>query len=193
MKRVLILALALSVLSVSAVLAQDENEEGTIVYSASIGLGSSFPFNPDEFTDNWDPSFGLGFDVGAARGLLELSADFDYSFYLAETIQPIDVNIFTAFLQLTIKPLDTTARPYVFVGGGYFRYWIVDLDVYENVLGYGGGAGVEVEIDDARRIFLEGRSVQGRTRIDRVREDLPSFRKANTEIISVRTGITFVF
>jgi hypothetical protein len=193
MKRVLILFLALSVLFASVAAAQDDAEEGAIVYSTSFGLGTSFPFNPDEFKDNWNPSFGFGFDVGASRGMLELSVDFDYSFYLADAIDPLDINVLTAFLQLGVKPLETTARPYLFVGAGYFRYWIVDADIYENVLGYGGGAGVEVEIGESRRIFLEGRAVQGRTRVGRVSEDIPGLGLANTEIISVRSGVTFVF
>lgn len=193
MKRVLTLVLALSVLSASAVLAQDEKDDGAIVYSASFGLGTTLPFNPDEFDSNWDPSLGVALEVGAARGILEVAADFDYSFFLANGREPVDANALAMFLQLKIKPLDTTARPYVFVGGGYFRFWIVNQDLYENVLGFGGGAGVEIEIDDSRRIYVEGRTIQGRTRIDRVTPDLPSFRKANVELISMRAGVTFVF
>jgi hypothetical protein len=203
MKRVLILVLALSVLPLSSPWAQAEDgDENSIKFNTSIGLGSTLPLNPDEFKDWWDPSVGFMVDVGAARGILEASLNIDYSMFLTNAIDPIDINILTAFINLKIKPLNTTARPYIFVGGGLYRFWIVDLDTYENVLGFGGGAGIEIEIDDSRRIFIEGKAVQGQTRLSEIgptllrstdeKETIP-FRKANVEIIPIRTGITFVF
>lgn len=193
MKRVLILVLTLSVFSTSFVWAQGDKDDDAIHYSTSIGIGSAFPNNPDEFNNDWKPSFGLMLDIAAARSFVEVSANFDYSFFLSDSPEPNDVNVLTTFLNLKIKPLNTTARPYVFVGGGYYRFWIVDLDLYENVLGYGGGAGVEVKLDESRLIFIEGKLVQGRTRIGKADPELPNLHKANTEIVAIRTGITFSF
>jgi hypothetical protein len=186
MKRVIILALALTLLvSSTSFAARRDRDENAIQYSTSIGLGTAFPLGPDEFDNNWDPSFGLVLEVAASKRLLELAANFDYSFFLSNTDQPNDVNTLAAFLNLKIKPLKSTARPYIFVGGGYFRYWIVDENLYDNVLGFGGGAGVEVEVDKTRRIFIEAKTIHGRTR--------KSARKANTEILPIRAGITFAF
>jgi hypothetical protein len=72
------------------------------------------------------------------------------------------------------------------LGGGYFRYWIVDLDLYDNSLGFGGGAGVELEMNDEQRLFIEVKNIIGRTR--ETNSD-----RANTEYIPLRVGITFVF
>lgn len=168
------------------------DDANAIRYNLSVALGSTLPFNPDEFSDNWDPSIGFMIDVGAARNYLELSLNLDYSFFLSNTIDPHDINILTTFVHLKIKPLDTTARPYVFVGGGFYRFWIVDLDVYENVLGFGGGAGVEIEVDEGRYVFIEGKSVQGQTRVGET-AGIPNLRKANVETIPIRFGITFAF
>jgi hypothetical protein len=71
------------------------------------------------------------------------------------------------------------------VCGGYFRQWIVNLDYTENVLGYGGGAGVEMGIDKTRRLFLDVRYIEGQTR--------ETQDQANTEIIPVRLGVTWEF
>lgn len=190
MKRVLVLALALSVASSTIAVAQGSTDDEAIQINASFGLGTSFPFNPDEFEADWDPSFGFMIDVGASGlheslKMVEVGVNLDYSFFLADQPEPLDVNIFTAFLQIKIKPLDTTARPYIFAGAGFFRYWVVDSDFYDNAIGFGGGAGVEIEIDEGRRIFVEGKNVHGRTR--------ETVRRANTEIIPVRAGITFSF
>jgi hypothetical protein len=188
MKRVLILALALSVMASSISLAQGRNDENAIKYSVSLGLGTSVPYNPDEFQDNWNPSIGLMLDVAAAKSVLELAANIDYSFFIADSRTPDDINVTAFFLNLKIKPLKSTARPYIFAGAGIYRAWIVDLDVYETVIGFGGGAGVEIEVDKKRRVFIEGKSLHGRTRDSRLVS-----RRANMEIIPIRMGITFVF
>jgi hypothetical protein len=197
MKRVLILVLAFSAMSYSLGHAQGREDDNAIRFNASVGIGTAFPFNPDEFDEGWNPSFGLMVDVGASRSLLELSANVDYSFFLAEGQErtqedilggspiPSDANVLTVFLNLKIKPLKSVVRPYILVGAGYFRYWIVDQGLYENAIGFGGGAGVEVEIDKSRRIFMEGKNLHGRTR--------ETARRANLELIPVRVGITFVF
>jgi hypothetical protein len=61
----------------------------------------------------------------------------------------------------------------------------VDLDYTENVLGYGGGAGVEVELDRVKRLFLDVRYVQGQTR--------ETASKSNTETLPIRLGVTWEF
>jgi opacity protein-like surface antigen len=190
MKRVLVVILALSVLLSSTAFAQGNKDDESIQFNASIGIGTAFPYSPDEFSDDWDPSFGFMIDVGATRlheslKILEVAVNLDYSFFLADMPEPLDANVFTAFINVKIKPLDTTARPYIFAGAGFFRYWIVDADFYDNALGFGGGAGVEIEIDEGRRVFIEGKNLHGRTR--------ETARAANTSIIPIRAGITFAF
>ncbi len=188
MHRVLILALALSVMVSSNSIAQTRGDENAIQYSLSFGIGTSVPLNPDEFKDNWDPSFGLMVDVAAARSMVELAANIDYSFFVADLRRPDDINALALFLNLKIKPLKSTVRPYIFAGAGLFRSWIVDLDVYENVIGFGGGAGIEIEVGKKRRVFIEGKSLEGQTRDARL-----IARRANMEIVPIRVGVTFVF
>jgi len=185
MKRVLFLAMAVHLMLSPASFAQREKDGKGILYSTSIGIGTAIPYAPQEFKDDWNPSFGMNLDVAAGKDMVELVASFDYSFFLSNTEVPNDVNILAAFLNVKVKPLKSTARPYLFAGGGYFRYWIVDEGLYDNVLGFGGGAGVEVEIDKKRRIYIEGKTLHGRTR--------KQARQANTEIYPVRVGITFAF
>jgi len=88
------------------------------------------------------------------------------------------------FVDLKYFPFSSAARPYVLACGGLYRTWIVDEDYTEMVLGYGGGAGIEVEIGETRRLFLEGRYIQGQTR-ERTEE------RANTEVIPFRFGMTW--
>ncbi len=173
-------------------------------YVISLGLGTSINEAPEAFTEEYDPSFGIYLDGGVRRWELEFTLSFDYNFFFTTLQDPDDMNIFNLFLNLKYRPLKTTARPYVLVCGGWFRSWIVDpLDpddppetvahevdagdntYEENVLGYGVGGGVEIEIDKTRRIFLEGRYVEGQTRLT---ED-----HANMAIIPVRLGLTWEF
>ncbi len=161
--------------------------KGGIQYTASVGIGAGFPLKPEAFKDHWDPSFGLLLDVGAGKSLVELSVSFDYNFFLSDTQDPQDANLLALFANIKIKPISkTSVRPYILLGGGYFRYWIVDLDLYDNSLGYGGGAGVELEMNDEQRLFIEVKNIFGRTR--ETNDD-----RANTEYVPVRLGLTFVF
>jgi hypothetical protein len=88
------------------------------------------------------------------------------------------------FADFKYSPLTGAARPYLLVCGGLYRTWIVDEDYTESVLGFGGGAGVELKIGDTRRLFFEGRYIQGRTR-ERTEE------AANTEVIPFRFGLVW--
>lgn len=187
MKHSVILLLVMSIL-VSAPTSSHAADRG-ILYSASIGIGAGIPTQPETFRDNWDPSFGLLVDVGAAKSIVELSVSLDYNFFLSNSTEPVDANVLALFANVKIKPVSkTSVRPYILLGGGYFRYWIVDLDVSDNSLGYGGGAGVELEINDEQRLFIEAKNIFGRTRSSEINE-----KKANTEYIPLRLGITFVF
>jgi hypothetical protein len=106
------------------------------------------------------------------------------------------------FLNLKYQPVGTSVRPYALACGGWFRSWIVDPlepddypltvehyldggdDTYEeNVLGYGFGVGVEIEIDKTRRIYFEGRAVEGQTRETQDR--------ANLSTVPLRVGLTW--
>jgi len=185
MKRILSIALvAIFALSATAS-AQRRGSERSFNYVASIAVGSAYPFAPDTFDDSHSLGFGMMADFGVQKSIAQASINFDYSFFFADSPVPNDANVFTLFANVKINPVKSTARPYLFIGGGYFRYWIVDLNIYENVLGYGGGAGIELEVGAKRRLFLEGKHISGRTRKT---ED-----KANTQIIPVRLGLTWVF
>ena len=156
-------------------------------FSTSIGLGAGFPFAPDAFEEHWDPSFGAVLDFAVQRSLIELSAAFDYNFFLSNGVDPDDVNVLTAFVNLKIKPISkSSVRPYLLVGGGFYRYWIIDLDVTDNTTGYQAGAGVELDMSKTQRLFIDVKQVFGRTR-----ETNPE--KRNTSHIPVRLGVTFVF
>ncbi len=179
-----------------------------MTYVLSLGLGSSltdgffFDGAPDALSEEYDPSFGLYLAGGVRRWDLEATLSFDYNFFFTNRQPPDDLNIFNLFVNLKYIPLKSTARPYVLGCVGWFRSWIVDPldpndppqtfiheldggdDTYsENVLGYGIGIGVEVEIDKSRKIFLEGRQVQGQTRETQMRE--------NIVIFPVRFGLTW--
>ena len=176
-----------------------------MTYVVSFGLGSSLNLDPEAFTDEYDPSFGFYLDGGVRRWGFETTLSFDYNFFFTNSPRPDDLNIFNLFVNLKYRPLSSTARPYVLGCAGWFRSWIVDPldpanppetfalevttgddnDYEENVLGYGLGAGVEVEIDPTRRIFLEGRYIQGQTRITQ--------NKENLVFIPVRLGLTWEF
>jgi hypothetical protein len=161
--------------------------KGGFQYSASVGIGAGFPLTPESFKDSWDPSFGLLLDVGAGKSLFEVSASLDYNFFLSQTQDPQDANVLALFANVKIKPISkTSVRPYILLGGGYFRYWIVDLELYDNSLGYGGGAGVELEMSEEQRLFIEVKNIFGRTR-------KTNDERANTEYVPVRLGLTFVF
>jgi len=150
----------------------------------SLGLGSAVNYQPDSFADNYDPSLGVLVSGGARRGPFILAASFDYNFFFASGTTPNDLNVLMMFADFKYTPFSGEARPYLLVCGGLYRTWIVDEDYTEMVLGYGGGAGVEINIGETRRLFLEGRYIQGQTR-ERTEE------KANTEVIPFRFGVTW--
>jgi hypothetical protein len=161
-------------------------KDDTTRFVLSLGIGSAFDYKPEEFNDSFDPSAGLMISMGARRGGVTLAGTFDYNFFFNSNrgeLYPNDLNILMIFVDLKYMPTHSQARPYLLVCGGYYRQWIVDADYTENVLGYGGGVGVELEIDRVRRLFLEGRYVQGQTR--------ETAEKANTEIIPFRLGVTW--
>jgi opacity protein-like surface antigen len=187
-------------LTAAARIRRAETEKMT--YAISLGLGTSFNQDPQAFADEYDPSLGFYVGGGVRRWGGELSLSFDYNFFLTNRQKPEDMNVFNLFLNLKFLPLKTTARPYVVGSIGWFRSWIVDPldpedppqtvaheveggdnDYGENVLGYGVGAGVEIEIDKTRRIFFEARYVQGQTRETQNAE--------NMLIIPVRIGLTW--
>jgi opacity protein-like surface antigen len=189
-------------LTAAARIRRTQTEQMT--YAISLGMGTSFNQEPQAFVDEYDPSLGFYVGGGVRRWGAELSLSFDYNFFFTTRTEPEDLNVFNLFLNLKFLPIRTTARPYVVGSVGWFRSWIVDpLDpadpprtveheveggdntYEENVLGYAVGAGVEVEIDKTRRIFLEGRYVQGQTRETQNRE--------NMLIIPVRLGLTWEF
>lgn len=158
-----------------------------LMYYMSLGLGSAINYLPDSFADNYDPSFGLRVGGGVTRYNVRLGIDISYTFFLsngATTLYPDDLSILTIFGDIKYIPVGKTVRPYILVCGGYYRQWIVDK-VTENVLGYGGGAGVEFEIDKTRHLFVEGRYVQGQTR--------ETEKRANTEVIPFTLGVVWVF
>jgi hypothetical protein len=159
--------------------------EGGMSFVFSLGLGSAINQEPDSFRSDYDPAFGVVLSGGARRSGVTLAATFDYNFFFAGGSVPNDLNILMIFLDVKYMPVHSTARPYLLACGGYYRTWVVDTDYLESVLGYGGGVGVEVEIDRTRRLFFEGRYVQGQTR----ETDLA----ANTEVIPFRLGVTWEF
>ena len=157
-------------------------------YIVSLGIGSGVEYKPDDFKENYSPAFGAMLAFGARQHGITAAATFGYNFFLAEGVVPNDLSILTIFLDLRYSPTQSKARPYILVCGGYWRQWVVDLDYTENVLGYGGGAGVEVEIDRTKRLFLDARYIQGQTRT--AQPDI-NINKANTEIIPIRLGVTW--
>jgi len=185
MKSILLSCLVLAFLLTTPAAAADN--DGGIEFSASVGLGTGFPWEPDDFADDWDSSFGGMLEVAARKSLVELSVSFDYNFFLSTGVQPNDANVLTVFGNIKIKPIaSSSVHPYILVGGGYYRYWIVDLDLTDNTLGMQAGAGVEIDISKTQRIFIDAKEVVGRTRETNA-------LKENTYHIPVRIGLTFVF
>jgi hypothetical protein len=164
--------------------------EDQLRYIFSLGVGAGIEYKPDVLKENYDPLFGLTLAFGARRYGVTAAVNAGYNFYLAKGVVPNDLNILTVFLDLRYSPTHSKARPYLVVCGGYWRQWVVDLDYTENVLGYGGGAGVEVEIDRTKRLFLDARYIQGQTR-----QIEPGINDGayNTEIIPIRLGLTWEF
>lgn len=185
MKRTFILLSASIFLSTTP--AWSAGDDNGIKYGFSIGIGTGFPVDPSQFDGDFDPSFGGILDFEASKWFVAVSASADYNFFLANGLEPHDVNILTTFLNLKIKPLSKGGlRPYIMAGGGYFRYWIVDLSFDENTTGWQFGAGVDIDISKTQRLFIDAKYVEGRTR-----DTNPG--KANTIYIPIRFGLTFVF
>ena len=152
-------------------------------YVISLGIGSASNYKPDDFNENFSPSFGLMLFVGARQHGFTAGVNMNYNFFLADGTTPNDLNILMMFAELQYGPSKSKARPYILVCGGYFRQWIVNLDYTEDVLGYGGGAGVSMKIGTSRELFLEGRYIEGQTR--------KTQDQANTVVIPVRFGVTW--
>ncbi len=181
----MVTSLALASLAAPAAAKKSKGFFGDLVWGLSVGLGSGAPVN-DQFDASFNPGFGALLDASVRKGWVELAADFDYSFFFREGIDPRDANVSNAFLLVKIKPLRSKARPYVLAGGGYYRYWIVDENLYEGVLGAAAGVGVEAEINKHQHIFLEFKYTQGRTRE-------ANADRANTEAVVGRLGLTWLF
>jgi hypothetical protein len=163
--------------------------EDRLMYYLSLGIGSSYNYLPDSFRNNYSPSFGLQFGGGVAKYNLRLGVSASFNFFLnngATTLFPNDLNTMTLFGEIKYIPVGKTVRPYLVGCAGLFREWIVNTGYKENVLGYGGGAGVELTIDKVKHLFIEGRYIQGQTR-ERTEQ------KANTELIPVRIGVVWTF
>ena len=185
MKRTAILLSAVIMLITSPALSA--RKSGGIQLGMSIGLGTGIPLSPDVFENNYDPSFGAVLEFEAQKSMIGLSVAADYNFFFSTGLEPNDANILTVFVNLKIKPIaKASVRPYILIGAGYYRYWIVDLRFAENTTGYQGGAGVEVDISKTQRLFIDVKQVVGRTR-----ETNPD--GVNTSYIPVRVGLTFLF
>jgi hypothetical protein len=186
MKRKFIWLSLLSIILLTPSVSSAKAKKDELRFAASVGIGAGFPIQPEEFDRDWDPSFGLLLDFAAAKEMFEVSVSLDYNFFLSNSQFPNDANVMALFANFKIKPIaKTSIRPYLIAGGGYFRYWIVDLNVYDNSLGFGGGAGVELEISDTQRLFIEAKNIVGRTRNTNP-------QKANTYYLPVRVGLTFI-
>lgn len=185
MKRTFILLSTLILIITSPALPASKGK--SIQYSTSIGIGTGIPISPSEFESDYDPSFGLILDFETQWKVVGLSASADYNFFLSNGLEPNDANILTLFLNLKLKPLAKGGlRPYILAGAGYFRYWVVDLNLTDNTTGWQFGAGVEIDISRSQRLFIDAKYVEGRTR-DTNPED------ANTVYVPVRLGLTFLF
>lgn len=161
-----------------------------MTYVVSFGIGSGIEYKPDEFADNYSPLLGGTLAFGVRQYGVTAAANIGYNFFLANGTVPNDLNILTFMLDLRYAPTHSKARPYIVVCAGYWKQWVVDLDYTEKVLGYGGGAGLELEIDRVKRLFLDVRYIQGQTR-----EIEPGINvdASNTEIIPMRLGLTWEF
>jgi len=156
----------------------------------SLGIGGGVNLAPDDFKDNYNPSLGGALSFGVRRARFTAAATFGYNFFLAqnsspEQLNPDDMSILTIFGDLRYSILTSSFRPYVLVCGGYYRQWVVDTNYTENVLGYGGGGGLEMSMGPTRNLFIDARYIQGQTR--------KTLEAANTEIIPIRLGISWVF
>ena len=163
----------------------DESQRSYII---SLGIGSGVEYKPDEFADNYSPAFGITTAFGVRKSGITLAANFGYNFFLANGTVPNDLSILAMFLDVRFTPMRSKARPYILVCGGYWRQWIVDLDYTEGVLGFGGGGGVEIQLDQTKRLFIDIRYIEGQTREfqENVNESA-----ANTVIIPARLGVTW--
>lgn len=159
-------------------------------YLFSLGIGSGVEYKPDELADNYSPAFGLTAAFGVRQYGVTLAANFGYNFFLAQGTVPNDLSIMTMFLDVRYTPMRSKARPYILVCGGYWRQWVVDLDYTEGVLGYGGGAGMEIDLDPTKRLFIDVRYIQGQTR--EYQEGI-NVSQSNTELIPARLGVTWEF
>jgi hypothetical protein len=167
--------------------AASASKDQKVQYAASIGIGTGIPISPDEFTNDFDPSFGLVLDVEASKWWMALSASAGYNFFFSNGLEPNDANILALFLNLKIKPLSKSSlRPYLLVGGGYFRYWVVNLDLTDNTTGWQYGGGAEMDIGKRQRLFIDAKYVEGRTRETNA-------GRANTVYVPIRVGLMFVF
>jgi opacity protein-like surface antigen len=185
MKRLFILLSTLTVLITSPALSA--RKDGGLSYGASIGIGTGFPVSPSEFETDHDPSFGGIIDFQARWKWLAATASADYNFFIANGLEPNDVNILALFLNLRLSPLTKgSLRPYVMAGGGYYRYWIVDLNFTENTTGWQFGAGVDIAISKSQTLFIDAKYLEGRTRET-------NDTKENTVHVPVRLGLTFHF
>jgi hypothetical protein len=156
----------------------------------SLGLGSADNYKPEAFSKNFNPSFGAMLAFGVKQYGFLAGVNFNYNFFLAQgsdsqSAIPNDLNIFTIMGELRWDPMHSTAHPYILACGGYFRQWVVNLDYTENVLGYGGGVGLEMEIDRVKRLFLDARYIEGQTR--------KTEEQSNTIFIPVRLGVSWEF
>lgn len=155
----------------------------------SLGLGSAINYQPDSFSNQYDPSFGMMLSGGVRRAGVTLCATFDYNFFFASGTTPDDLNVLLLMADIKYNPVNSTARPYILACAGLYRTWIVNTNYREVVIGYGAGAGIEVEIDKTRRLFLEGRYILGQTR-DFENTHGADFH-SNTEVIPFRFGVTW--
>lgn len=157
-------------------------------YIISIGLGSAINSKPDSFRNGFNPSLGMQLSAGVRDWGLTLTGTMDYNFFMATgpvSITPDDINVLLLFADVKYVPLATAAHPYILVCGGAYRTWIVNTHYRETVIGYGAGAGVELEIDKTRRLWVEGRYVEGQTR--------ETEKRANSIVIPFRLGISWEF
>ena len=185
MKRIFILLSTLVFLITTPAMSATKGKG--IEYGFSIGIGTGIPVSPSVFETNYDPSFGGILEFEASKWFLAVSASTDYNFFVANGLEPNDVNILTAYLNLKIKPVSSgSLRPYLLVGGGFFRYWVVDLQFSENTTGWQFGGGVDIYISKTQRLFIDAKQVVGRTRETNAEGE-------NTSYIPVRIGLTFLF
>ena len=185
MKRIFILLSTLILLITTPALSARKGR--SIQYGASIGIGTGIPISPDEFESDYDPSFGGILDFQAQWKFLAATASANYNFFIANGLEPVDANILTLFLNLKLSPMTKgSLRPYLLVGGGFFRYWVVDLKFAENTTGWQFGGGVDIDISKSQRLFIDAKYVEGRTRETNA-------EKANTVYVPIRVGLTFLF